>query len=52
MGNLNEVLLITLFTTVISAAITYMYKVRKHTRKDYKQSDYAKTKRPDITIGL
>lgn len=52
MDNLGGILLITLISTICSATVTYIYLVRKYTRKDYKQSDYAKTKRPDITIGL
>ena len=28
------------------------YVVNRVTRKDFKQSDYAKNRRPDITIGV
>lgn len=52
MDNLGDILIITLISAICSATITYYYRVRKVTRKDYKQSDFAKTKRPDITIGL
>lgn len=52
MNNLGEILLITLICAICSGTATYIYRVKKVTRKDFKQSDYAKTKRPDITIGL
>lgn len=52
MAGLAQILLITLITGLISGTVAYVYKVRKVTKKDYKQIDYAKTKRPDVTIGL
>lgn len=52
MPTLAQILLITLITAIISTTLTYFVKVRKVTRKDFKKEDYAKNRRPDITVGL
>lgn len=52
MADLGDILLITLITSVISASLTFWYKSRKISRKDYRREDDAKNRKPDITIGL
>lgn len=52
MATLPQVLFITFLAILVSGALSYFLRVRKVTRKDYKASDYAKTRRPDTTIGL
>lgn len=52
MDNVGQILLITLVCAIGSGFTTYLYRKRKISRKDYSLSDHAKTKRPDITIGL
>lgn len=49
---LGQILLITLISAVISASITYAYRARKTTKKDYKMEDEASKRKPDITIGI
>ncbi|HRN85975.1 MAG TPA: hypothetical protein PKU78_00070 [Candidatus Dojkabacteria bacterium] len=52
MDNTGQILLITLVTAIGSSITTYLYRKRKIAKKDYSLSDHAKTKRPDITIGM
>lgn len=52
MATLPQVLFITFVAILVSGLLSYIIRVKKVTRKDYKASDYAKTKRPDTSIGL
>lgn len=52
MADLGDMLLIALISGTIAAAITYIYRLRKISRKDFRQEDDAKNRKPDITIGL
>ena len=52
MATLPQVLFITFVAILVSGILSYLLRVRKVSRKDYKASDYARTRRPDTTIGL